>query len=246
MTQDARDAALLLNHMAGFDPRDSTSINNDREDYTEKLENTLAGLRIGLPNQYFSDELDSDVAGVIQQAIKTLENLGASCKEIELPNTHLSIPAYYVIAPAECSSNLSRFDGVRFGYRCEDPEDLQDLYCRSRSEGFGKEVKRRIMTGTYALSAGYYDAYYLKAQQIRHLIQADFKNAFKDVDLILGPTTPDVAFGKNTHTDDPVSMYLSDIYTVSVNLAGLPAISFPCGFKDQLPVGLQLIGKLFY
>ncbi|MDX1518734.1 MAG: amidase family protein, partial [Gammaproteobacteria bacterium] len=245
MARTAMDAALLLNHMAGFDPRDSTSVDRPPEDYTATLENDIDGVRIGLPKEYFSNDLDSGLAAIIETAIKELEKLGAGLIEIELPNTHLSIPAYYVIAPAECSSNLSRFDGVRYGYRCEEPQDLMDLYCRSRAEGFGKEVKRRIMIGTYALSAGYYDAYYLKAQKIRRLIQQDFMKAFDEVDIILGPTTPDVAFRKNERTDDPVSMYLSDIYTVSVNLAGLPAISLPSGFKNGLPVGMQLIGNYF-
>jgi len=246
MTRSARDAAMLLNHMAGFDPRDSTSLDQAPEDYTVDLDDKIQGLKIGLPKQYFSEELDADVSAIIETAIKELENLGASFKEVELGNTHLSIPAYYVIAPAECSSNLSRYDGVRFGYRCSDPQNLMDLYCRSRAEGFGKEVKRRIMIGTYALSAGYYDAYYLKAQQIRRLIQQDFNTVFNDVDVILGPTTPDVAFKKGERTDDPVSMYLSDIYTVSVNLAGLPAISVPAGFKNGLPVGMQLTGNYFH
>ncbi|MCG8323941.1 MAG: Asp-tRNA(Asn)/Glu-tRNA(Gln) amidotransferase subunit GatA [Thiotrichales bacterium] len=245
MARDARDAAMLLNAMTGFDPRDSTSADQAGEDYTAALEDQLQGLKIGLPKQYFSAELDGEVAAVIDTSIKTLEKLGATFVDIELRNTHLSIPAYYVIAPAECSSNLSRFDGVRFGYRCDKPEDLLDLYCRSRAEGFGREVKRRIMIGTYALSAGYYDAYYLKAQQIRRLIQQDFNSAFDQVDVILGPTTPDVAFKKNERTGDPVSMYLSDVYTVSVNLAGLPAMSIPAGFKNGLPVGLQLIGNYF-
>ncbi len=245
MTLSAEDAALMLNAMVGFDANDSTSIDRDKEDYTDKLADSVNGLRIGLPKQYFDNDLDSDVATVIETAINELKKLGATFTEIDLANSHLSIPAYYVIAPAECSSNLSRYDGVRFGHRCDNPQDLMDLYCRSRSEGFGKEVKRRIMVGTYALSAGYYDAYYLKAQQIRRLIQQDFSRAFEQVDVILGPTTPDVAFAKNAHTDDPVSMYLSDIYTVSVNLAGLPAMSLPCGFKQDLPVGLQLIGNYF-
>lgn len=245
MTRSARDAALVLNHMAGFDSRDSTSIEQPVVDYTADLDNSLQDLKIGLPKQYFSEALDDKVATVVREAVRELEKLGASTVEIDLPNTHLSIPAYYVIAPAECSSNLSRYDGVRFGYRCEEPRDLLDLYCRSRSEGFGKEVKRRIMIGTYALSAGYYDAYYLKAQQVRRLLQQDFKQAFTDVDVILGPTTPDVSFLQGERTDDPVSMYLSDIYTVAVNLAGLPAMSLPAGFKDGLPVGVQLIGNYF-
>jgi len=245
MTRSAEDAALVLNYMAGFDPRDSTSVEQPAIDYTDNLDNDLDGLKIGLPKQYFNESLDSGVAVVIDNAIRELEKLGAAISDIELPNAHLSIPAYYVIAPAECSSNLSRYDGVRFGYRCDKPRDLLDLYCRTRAEGFGREVKRRIMIGTYALSAGYYDAYYLKAQQIRRLLQQDFKNAFTDVDVIVGPTTPDVAFSMGERTEDPVSMYLSDIFTVSVNLAGLPAMSIPAGFKNGLPVGLQLIGNYF-
>ncbi len=245
MTRSAEDAALLMNVLAGFDERDSTSSDQLVEDYTERLNNPIEGIKIGLPKQYFDDGLDSEVASVIEDSIKQLEKLGAICKEIELPNTHLSIPAYYVVAPAECSSNLSRFDGVRFGYRCEDPKDLSDLYCRSRAEGFGNEVKRRIMIGTYVLSAGYYDAYYLKAQKIRHLIRDDFQTAFNEVDIIAGPTATGPAFKLNEKINDPVSMYLSDIYTVSVNLAGIPAISIPAGFVSSLPIGLQLIGNYF-
>ena len=245
MTQTAEDAAMIMNVIAGFDRLDSTSAEHPVDDYTATLNNSIEGLKIGLPKEYFGEGLDSGIARIIEDGIKELEKLGAKCKEIELPNTELSIPAYYVVAPAECSSNLSRFDGVRFGYRCNDPKDLSDLYCRSRGEGFGKEVKRRIMIGTYVLSAGYYDAYYLKAQQIRHLIRNDFQNAFKDVDVIAGPTATGTAFKLNEKLGDPVSMYLSDIYTVSVNLAGLPAISVPAGFVNQLPVGLQLIGNYF-
>lgn len=245
MTQTAEDAALMMNVMAGFDQRDSTSAEHPVDDYTASLNDSIEGLKIGLPKEYFGEGLDSDIAKLIEDGIKELEKLGATCKEIELPNTELSIPAYYVVAPAECSSNLSRFDGVRFGHRCDEPKDLSDLYCRSRGEGFGKEVKRRIMIGAYVLSAGYYDAYYLKAQQIRHLIRDDFQNAFKDVDVIAGPTATGTAFKLNEKINDPVSMYLSDIYTVSVNLAGLPAISVPAGFVNQLPVGMQLIGNYF-
>ncbi len=247
MTRTAEDAAMMLNVMTGFDEKDATSIERDSEDYTRSLNNKLDGLTIGLPKEYFSDDLDSDIANVIDTAIKEVEKLGASIKEISLPNTRLSIPAYYVIAPAECSSNLSRMDGVRFGYRCEDPKDLYDLYARSRGEAFGEEVKRRIMIGTYALSAGYYDAYYLKAQQIRRLISDDFKKAFLDVDVIMGPTSPSTAFkfGELSEDNDPVSMYLADIYTISVNLAGLPGMSIPAGLVKGLPVGLQLIGNYF-
>jgi aspartyl-tRNA(Asn)/glutamyl-tRNA(Gln) amidotransferase subunit A len=245
MTQTAEDAALMMNVIAGFDERDSTSAEHPVDDYTANLNESIEGLKIGLPKEYFGAGLDSNIAKIVEDGIKELEKLGAVCKEIELPNTQLSIPAYYVVAPAECSSNLSRFDGVRFGYRCEDPKDLSDLYCRSRGEGFGKEVKRRIMICAYVLSAGYYDAYYLKAQQIRHLIRDDFQNAFKNVDVIAGPTATGTAFKLNEKINDPISMYLSDIYTVSVNLAGLPAISVPAGFSNKLPVGMQLIGNYF-
>lgn len=245
MTHTAEDAALLLNCLAGFDPKDSTSVNKPVADYSNHLHDALSGIKIGLPKEYFDDNLDATTADIIEDAIKEFEKLGASIQEISLPNTQLSIPAYYVVAPAECSSNLSRFDGVRFGHRCDDPEDLNDLYCRSRGEGFGREVKRRIMIGTYALSAGYYDAYYLKAQQIRRLIKQDFLTALSDVDVIIGPTTPGPAFKLNEKTDDPVGMYLSDVYTVSINLAGLPAISIPAGFDKGLPIGLQIIGDYF-
>ena len=245
MALTAEDAALMMNVISGFDERDSTSVEKPVDDYTTNLNNSIEGLKIGLPKEYFGEGLDADIANVVEAGIKELEKLGAKCKEIELPNTELSIPAYYVVAPAECSSNLSRFDGVRFGYRCDDPKDLSDLYTRSRGEGFGKEVKRRIMIGAYVLSAGYYDAYYLKAQQIRHLIRDDFQTAFNDVDVIAGPTATGTAFKLGEKLNDPVSMYLSDIYTVSVNLAGLPAVSMPAGFVNQLPVGMQLIGNYF-
>ncbi len=247
MARSAEDAALMLNLMTGFDERDSTSIEREKEDYTRSLDNSLKGLKVGLPKEYFSEDLNADIAGVIEGAIKEIEKLGATIKEISLPNTRLSIPAYYVIAPAECSSNLSRMDGVRFGYRCKDPKDLYDLYARSRGEAFGDEVTRRILIGTYALSAGYYDAYYLKAQKIRRLISNDFKNVFNEVDVIIGPTSPTVAFrlGEKSKDNDPVSMYLADIYTISVNLAGLPGMSIPVGQVEGLPVGLQLIGNYF-
>ena len=245
MTQTAEDAALIMNVISGFDHNDSTSTEEPIDDYSAKLNNSIKGLKIGLPKQYFDKNLNNDVAILIENSVKELERLGAKCFDIELPHTKLSIPAYYVVAPAECSSNLSRYDGVRFGHRCKEPKDLSDLYCRSRQEGFGKEVKRRIMTGTYVLSAGYYDAYYLKAQKIRQIIRDDFQNAFKNVDLIAGPTTTGTAFGLNEKLNDPISMYLSDIYTVSANLAGLPAISIPSGFIEKLPVGLQLIGNYF-
>ena len=242
MTRTAEDAAIVLNAMAGFDPNDSTSANKSVPDYTQGLTNNLDGLKIGLPTEYFSEGLDSGVEKVVMQSIKEYELMGAKIQEVSLPNSVHAIPAYYIVAPCECSSNLSRFDGVRYGYRCEDPKDLNDLYLRSRSEGFGEEVKRRIMIGTYALSAGYYDAYYLKAQKVRQLISEDFKKAFKKVDVIMGPVSPTAAFDLGS-VKDPVSMYLADIYTLSVNLAGLPGMSIPAGFSNQLPVGLQIIGN---
>jgi aspartyl-tRNA(Asn)/glutamyl-tRNA(Gln) amidotransferase subunit A len=244
-TRTAEDAAILMNTMAGFDAKDSTSADKEVPDYTAELNNKLDGLRVGLPREYFEGGLDSETAAAIEEAKKTLGGLGANFKEVSLPNSKLSVPAYYVVAPAECSSNLSRFDGVRYGYRCNNPEDLTDLYKRSRGEGFGAEVKRRIMIGTYALSAGYYDAYYIKAQQVRRLISNDFNEAFNEVDVILGPTTPEPAFKIGEKTSDPVKMYLSDIYTIAANLAGLPGISIPAGFSGGLPVGLQLIGNYF-
>jgi len=246
MTRTVEDAALMLTAMCGFDPLDSTSIERDSEDFHANLGGSLEGLTLGLPREYFGEGLDSEVAQVVQTAAAELEKLGATLKEISLPNTGLAIPAYYVVAPAEASSNLARFDGVRYGYRCDNPDDLLDLYCRSRAEGFGREVKRRIMIGTYALSSGYYDAYYLKAQQVRRQIRDDFQNAFDEVDAILGPTTQAPAFKINEKTDDPVSMYLNDIYTVSANLAGLPALSLPAGFSNSgLPIGMHLVGNHF-
>lgn len=245
MTRSAEDAALMLQVMAGYDPKDSTCADRPVDDYTGGLENSLEGLKVGLPKEFFGEGLDAGVAEVVDAAIKQYESLGAELVEISLPNTHLSVPAYYVVAPAECSSNLSRFDGVRYGHRCEDPKDLEDLYKRSRGEGFGDEVKRRILVGAYALSAGFYDAYYLKAQKVRRLISADFEEAFKQVDVIAGPTSPSTAFKIGERADDPVSMYLSDIYTISANLAGIPGMSIPAGFADGKPVGLQLLGNYF-
>jgi aspartyl-tRNA(Asn)/glutamyl-tRNA(Gln) amidotransferase subunit A len=245
MAQTAEDCALMLNVMAGFDEKDSTSLEKDVPDHSAGLDRSIEGLRIGLPKEYFDEALDEDVRAVIQSALDQYRELGAELVEIELPNTALSVPVYYVVAPAECSANLSRFDGVRYGYRCEDPKDLYDLYTRSRGEGFGAEVKRRIMVGTYVLSAGYYDAYYLKAQQLRHLISDDFKAAFNNVDVIMGPTSPWPAFNIGEKAEDPVSMYLSDIYTIAVNLAGLPGMSVPAGFVDGKPIGLQIIGNYF-
>ncbi len=245
MARTAEDLAWLLGAMAGFDPRDSTSVDEPVPDYVAELDAGVEGLRIGLPREYFAEGLDPGVARAVEEAVTEYRRLGAQVREISLPNTRLAVPAYYVIAPAECSSNLSRYDGVRFGHRCEDPADLEDLYKRSRGEGFGAEVKRRILVGTYALSAGYYDAYYRKAQQLRRLIREDFRRAFEDVDVIMGPTSPTAAFRLGERLDDPVTMYLSDIYTIAVNLAGLPALSIPCGFVDGLPAGLQVIGDYF-
>lgn len=245
LTRTAEDAAILLNAIAGHDPKDATSMDRPVDDYTSRLNDPLKGLRIGLPKEYFGEGLDSGIADVVHQAVAELKKLGAVVKEISLPRTELSIPAYYIIAPAEASTNLSRYDGVRYGHRCDDPADLEDLYKRTRAEGFGAEVKRRILVGTYALSAGYYDAYYRKAQQLRRLIKEDFQAAFDEVDVILGPTTPSVAWKVGEKDNDPVSMYLEDIYTLSVNLAGLPGLSVPCGMSQGLPVGLQLIGNYF-
>ncbi|MDE2107708.1 MAG: Asp-tRNA(Asn)/Glu-tRNA(Gln) amidotransferase subunit GatA [Gammaproteobacteria bacterium] len=241
----AEDAALLLSVIAGFDPRDSTSVDRPVPDYAATLEQPIRGLRIGVPREFFDPGLDRRVAEAVQTALSIYKKLGARVQDISLPNFGLSVPTYYVVAPAEASSNLSRFDGVRFGHRCGNPVDLMDLYTRSRGEGFGAEVKRRIMTGTYVLSAGYYDAYYLKAQKTRALIRRDFLEAFTHVDVIMGPTTPTPAFRLGEKTDDPVTMYLNDIYANGVNLAGLPGLSIPMGFVDGLPVGLQIIGNYF-
>jgi aspartyl-tRNA(Asn)/glutamyl-tRNA(Gln) amidotransferase subunit A len=245
LARNAEDCALLLGAMAGFDPKDSTSVEQPVDDYLASLNQPLSGLRIGLPREYFSSGLDSRIADKVMGVVEELKKLGASIKDISLPNMQHAIPAYYVIAPAEASSNLSRFDGVRFGYRCENPVNLEDLYKRSRGEGFGAEVKRRIMVGTYALSAGYYDAYYIKAQQIRRLIKNDFVAAFNEVDLILGPTTPNPAWKLGTKNNDPVAQYLEDIYTITANLAGIPGLSMPAGFVDGLPVGVQLLAPYF-
>jgi aspartyl-tRNA(Asn)/glutamyl-tRNA(Gln) amidotransferase subunit A len=242
MTKTAEDAAIVLNAMAGFDEKDSTSAEQAVPDYTANLNDSVKGLTIGLPKEFFSEGLDDEVATQVMNAVKEFEAMGATVKEISLPNSAYAIPTYYIVAPCECSSNLSRLDGVRYGYRCDNPKDLEDLYLRSRSEGFGAEVKRRIMIGAYALSAGYYDAYYLKAQKTRHLISEDFKKAFNEVDVIMGPVSPTTAFDLGS-VKDPVSMYLADIYTLSANLAGLPGMSIPAGFSNKLPVGLQLIGN---
>ena len=245
ITRTAEDAARLLGVMAGFDPRDSTSIDQPVPDYLAGIGKSIKGLRVGIVRQHFDSGLDADCATRIREAIEVLESLGATTIEVDLPNLDLSVPTYYVVAPAECSSNLSRFDGVRFGHRAENATDLLDLYCRSRGEGFGDEVKRRIMTGTYVLSAGYYDAYYLKAQQVRQLIADDFRKAFAEVDVIAGPTSPTPAFRLGDKVDDPITMYLNDIYTIGANLAGLPGMSIPCGFADDLPVGLHLVSAHF-
>ncbi len=241
----AEDLGLMTNVMASFDRKDSTSIDHTIVDHVGELSASIKGLRLGIPKQFFDSALDPDVATATRDAIAELEGLGAVATEIDIPSIGLAIPAYYVISSAECSSNLSRYDGVRFGYRCDDPIDLEDMYIRSRSEGLGNETKRRILIGTYALSSGYYDAYYAKAQRIRRLIRESFTSALADVDAIVGPTSPSVAFDLGEKTSDPVSMYLSDIYTTAVNLAGLPAVSVPAGFVKGLPVGLQLIGSDF-
>ena len=246
MARSAEDCAIMLSAMAGYDERDSTSLDRPAEDYTRGLDEPLAGLRIGLPKEFFGPGMDDDVRGAVEAALDQYRKLGATTVEVGLPNSGLSVPAYYVIAPAEASSNLSRFDGVRYGHRAAEYGDLIDMYCKSRAEGFGAEVKRRILIGTYVLSHGYYDAYYLKAQKVRRLIATDFREAFTDCDVIMGPTTPSVAFHVGERSADPVQMYLSDIYTIAVNLAGLPGMSIPCGFGAHgMPVGLQIVGPWF-
>ncbi|MBS1141098.1 MAG: aspartyl/glutamyl-tRNA(Asn/Gln) amidotransferase subunit [Proteobacteria bacterium] len=245
MAASAEDCALLLNTMVGFDERDSTSLDRPVEDYARDLDKPLNGLRIGLPKEFFGEGCDAGVMSAVRAAIAEYEKLGATTVEVSLPNSHLSVPAYYVIAPAEASSNLSRFDGVRYGYRAPDYGNLDDMYMKTRAQGFGAEVKRRILIGAYVLSHGYYDAYYLQAQRIRRLIANDFVEAFKHCDVIMSPTSPSTAFKLGEKAADPVQMYLSDIYTIAVNLAGLPGMSIPCGFVGGLPVGLQLIGNYF-
>jgi aspartyl-tRNA(Asn)/glutamyl-tRNA(Gln) amidotransferase subunit A len=245
ITASAEDAAHILQAMAGFDPKDSTSVDRPVPDYAASLDKPLTGLKIGLLKEFFEKGLDAENEKRVRDALAVYEKLGATLKVVSLPNLPLSVPTYYVVAPAECSSNLARFDGVRFGYRAENPKDLEDLYKRSRGEGFGAEVKRRIMTGTYVLSAGYYDAYYLQAQKVRQLISKDFERAFGEVDVLMGPTSPTPAFPIGSKTSDPILMYLNDIYTIGANLAGLPAMSIPCGFVQDLPVGLQIIGPHF-
>jgi aspartyl-tRNA(Asn)/glutamyl-tRNA(Gln) amidotransferase subunit A len=245
LAQTAEDVAILLNQIAVYDSRDSTCVDWDLPNYTKHLNQPISSLTIGLPEEYFNAQLNSEIAKCLEDAIEVFKGLGVRFKPIKLPHTHLSIPIYYVIAPAECSSNLSRYDGVRYGHRCQNPENLDDLYRRSRTEGFGEEVKRRIMIGTYVLSSAHYDSHYLKAQKVRNLIRADFEKAFEDVDLILGPTTPSSAFKIGEKVNDPVQMYLNDIYTVPANLAGLPGISLPAGFIENLPIGMQLIAPHF-
>ncbi|WP_323752466.1 Asp-tRNA(Asn)/Glu-tRNA(Gln) amidotransferase subunit GatA [Marinobacter sp.] len=245
MARTAEDAALMMNVMAGFDPKDSTCIDREVPDYTATLNEPLKGLKIGLPKEYFSEQLSPAMEEQVRNAVREYEKLGATVKEVSLPNAKLAIAAYYVIAPAEASANLSRFDGARYGYRCENPKDLMDMYTRTRAEGFGNEVKRRILVGSYALSAGYFDAYYLKAQKVRRLIQQDFINAFKEVDVMMSPVSPSPAFVQGEKTTDPVTMYLEDVFTIAINLAGIPAMSVPAGFVDGLPVGLQIIGDYF-
>ncbi len=245
MARTAEDCALLLNTMAGFDERDSTSLDRPAEDYRRDLEKPLAGLKIGLPKEFFGEGCAPEVMALVEAAIAEYRKLGAETVEVSLPNMKLSVPAYYVIAPAEASSNLSRFDGVRYGYRAPEYADLNDMYSKTRAQGFGAEVKRRILIGTYVLSHGYYDAYYLQAQRIRRLIANDFVEAFRQCDVIMGPTSPTTAFRLGEKAADPVQMYLSDIYTIAVNLAGLPGMSIPCGFAGGLPAGLQIIGDYF-
>lgn len=245
LARSAEDVALAFASMAGHDPKDSTSANRSVQDYARALQTDVSGLRIGVVPEQFGDGLDPEIGRLVRNAIHALERLGATLVEISLPNSELSIPVYYVVAPAEASSNLSRYDGVRFGYRAPDPFDLEELYKRSRTEGFGDEVKRRIMIGTFVLSAGYYDEYYIKAQKLRRLITADFANAFQEVDIIAGPTSPFTAFPIGEKLHDPVSMYLCDIYTCAINLAGLPALSVPAGFANGLPVGLHLVADHF-
>ena len=243
LARSAEDSAYLLESMAGHDPKDSTSLNEDVPSFTENIDSSIKGMKIGLPKEFFERDLPNYVESSTKEAIATFKDLGAEIREISLPNVDLSLPVYYIIAPAECSANLSRYDGVRYGHRCENPKDIEDLYMRTREEGFGSEVKRRILIGTYALSAGYYDAYYLKAQKCRRLVANDFTEAFKSVDLILSPTTPDTSFKSGEKTNDPIEMYLQDIFTIPANLAGLPGISFPCGNHNGLPLGVQLVGN---
>ena len=243
IARSAEDAALVLEAMSGHDPKDSTSLNLDAPDLTANLNDSIKGMKVGLPKEFFDREIPSFVENSIEEAISVYKDLGAEIVEVSLKNINLSLPVYYIIAPAECSANLSRYDGVRYGYRCEDPENIEDLFMRTREEGFGAEVKRRILIGTYALSAGYYDAYYLKAQKCRQLVANDFAEAFKNVDVILSPTTPGTSFKAGEKTNDPIEMYLQDIFTIPANLAGLPGLSIPCGEHNGLPLGMQLVGN---
>ena len=243
IARSAEDAALVLEAMSGHDPKDSTSLNLDAPDLTANLNDSIKGMKIGLPKEFFDREIPSFVENSIEEAIAVYKDLGAEIVEVSLKNINLSLPVYYIIAPAECSANLSRYDGVRYGYRCEDPKNIEDLFMRTREEGFGAEVKRRILIGTYALSAGYYDAYYLKAQKCRQLVANDFAEAFKNVDVILSPTTPGTSFKAGEKTNDPIEMYLQDIFTIPANLAGLPGLSIPCGEHNGLPLGMQLVGN---
>ncbi len=246
MTKDVRDCAIVLNTIAGHDPKDSTSVNKAVPDYTANLTGDVKGLKIGVPKEYFVKGMDSEIEASVRAAIKAYESMGAICEEVTLPHSEYAVPTYYILAPAEASSNLARYDGVRYGHRTQNPKDLIDMYTQSRSEGFGPEVKRRIMLGTYVLSSGYYDAYYLKAQKVRTLIQNDFLKAFEKFDVLLTPVTPSPAFKLGEKSDDPLEMYLSDIFTINVNLAGLPGMSLPCGFtKSGLPIGMQLIANHF-
>jgi aspartyl-tRNA(Asn)/glutamyl-tRNA(Gln) amidotransferase subunit A len=249
ITKDTTDAALLMNVISGYDDNDSTSVNLPVPDYTKALINNVRNIKIGIPKEYFSQGLDNDVKTAVMEAVKLLKSMGAQVKELSLPHTEYAVAAYYIIAPSEASSNLARYDGVKYGYRANEEGEgvsLIDVYERTRGEGFGQEVKRRIMLGTYSLSSGYYDAYYLKAQKVRTLIKQDFDKAFGEVDVIITPTAPTTAFKIGEKTEDPLKMYLSDIYTISANLAGIPGISIPCGFdKEGLPIGLQLLAKPF-
>jgi len=245
MTRSAEESAWMLNAMSEFDQRDSTCLEHERPDFSADLESSLEGLKVGVPEEYFGEGLDPEVEKIVKEAIAQIEKLGATIVSVSLPNKDLAVPSYYVLAPAEASSNLSRYDGVRFGYRCENPSNLQDLYKRSRSEGFGAEVKRRIMVGAYALSAGYYDAYYLKAQRLRRMVRDDFTKAFEQCDVIMGPVAPTPAFNIGEKTDDPTSMYLADLYTIPVNLGGFPGMSVPAGFAAGRPVGLHMVGPYF-
>ncbi len=245
LAQSAEDVAMLMNVMAAYDSRDSTCVDWEVPDYTKTLNQPLSELRIGLPEEYFNGEMSQDISALLEEAIRAFKEMGVTFKTVKLPNAELSIPAYYVIAPAECSSNLARYDGVRYGYRCQNPKDLEDLYKRTRTEGFGDEVKRRVMIGTYVLSSGFYDSHYLKAQKVRNLVALDFDQAFAEVDLIMSPTTPSPAFKIGEKVNDPVQMYLNDFYTVPANLAGLPGISIPVGFIGHLPVGMQFIAPHF-